>query len=109
MSVYYSGLIILLANIQYYPTHDLATQDSKLAKEGLKLLSHTIDVQQDEDLKGVLHVLQGLDVIADKAIQHFHAHPDETPASPDQFEGTYGRMPLDLFNTAVDDDAFVSG
>jgi hypothetical protein len=108
MSVYFSGLIILLANIQYFPTHDLATQDSKLAKDGMKLLAHTVDRQQDEDLKGVLHILQGLDTIADKIIEHFREHPNETPANPTPFQGPYPHVPLDMFNAAISDSAFVS-
>ncbi|KAI0134482.1 fungal-specific transcription factor domain-containing protein [Xylariales sp. AK1849] len=104
MGAYFSGLVILLANILYFPTHELVMQDRKLANDGMKLLAHTTLAKQDEHFVHMDAILRGLEIIADKALGHYQMHPDETPDPPANVQGNYPQPPLDLFGEDLGND-----
>ncbi|KAI1875208.1 hypothetical protein JX265_004266 [Neoarthrinium moseri] len=89
----FSGVIILLANCQYYPRNDFVLQDQKLAKDGIKIITLTFKVRQDYDkLEQCLCVLRGLEAVAEKTIDWYQSHPDEIPYPPYSADNTYQPM-----------------
>ncbi|KAH6655749.1 fungal-specific transcription factor domain-containing protein [Truncatella angustata] len=82
MGSYFSGIIVLLANCQYYPTDEQAREDHKLAKDGAKLLLQLVNTHQDDDVIQIMSVLENLESIAEKAINHYQGHPEFTPYPP---------------------------
>ncbi|KAK9782792.1 putative Fungal-specific transcription factor domain-containing protein [Seiridium cardinale] len=82
MGAYFSGIIILLANCQYYPTNELARQDLKLAQDGTKLLAELTHLNQDDQLNQMMSVLNNLEAIASRSIDHYQSHPDAPPQPP---------------------------
>jgi hypothetical protein len=83
-----------LANISYFPTHEMAIPDHKLAEDGMKLLEHTIHRHQDGQSSDVTSILRGVECIARQAMNYYATHPDVTPDVPASIQGTYAQVPL---------------
>lgn len=84
IGAYYSGIIILLANCQYYPAHDTAKEDHGLAQNGIKLLKRLSHVKSNDGLLRTMSILDDLDIIAGKAIEHYSGLPDVSDPVPAQ-------------------------
>lgn len=102
MGAYFSGIVILLANCQYYPTHEMARQDHKLARDGMKLLQHLIQIKQDDQFDRGLGVLSDLDLIASQAISHYQGNAVIAPKPPLLAQESYS-MSDDFFNLIGDE------
>jgi hypothetical protein len=86
---YFSAIIILLANCQYYPLHEQARQDHALGANGRKHLSSLVLLNNDEQIGRVMSVLNDLESIAEKAINHYQRHPDLEPLLPTVTQASY--------------------
>ncbi|KAK6082841.1 hypothetical protein SCUP234_04165 [Seiridium cupressi] len=100
MGAYFSGIIILLANCQYYPTNELARQDLKLAQDGTKLLAELTHSKQDDQLDQMMSVLSNLEAIASISIDHYQSHPDAPPQPPLLAQEIYS-LPEDFGNDII--------
>jgi hypothetical protein len=89
MGAYFSGVIILLANCQYYPTDKMARQDHEQATDGMKVLAQLVFLKHDKQFDRMASVLNNLESIAIQAIDHYQGHPDIPPAPPPLAEEDY--------------------
>lgn len=89
MGAYYSGIIILLANCQYYPTDELASEDHRLAKDGIKLLKHLSRIKVNDQLLKSMSILDDLEIVANKAIEHYGGLPETSQPAPISAQETY--------------------
>ncbi|ETS81652.1 hypothetical protein PFICI_06654 [Pestalotiopsis fici W106-1] len=109
MGAYYSGIIILLANCQYYPSHEMANEDHELAKDGIKLLKHFAHIKVNDQLLKAMSILDDLEIIASKAVEHYGGLPEASQPTPISAQETYS-ITHDIFgnglfeNLAVDID-----
>lgn len=95
---YFSALIILLANCQYFPTGDFLVQDLKIAKEGVQQLSRTVKSKEDKHLDQLMGVLHSLEKVVDKTVGYYQKNPEATPYPP---QGTpYFSSPGTLIDTS---------
>lgn len=96
---YFSGIIILLANCQYYPNHELARPDHKLAKRAIELLVQLLTLKNDDQVNRIMSVLDDLETIAGKAISHYQGHPETVPLPPTWSQAAYS-ISSDFFRDA---------
>ncbi|CAJ2503211.1 Uu.00g106050.m01.CDS01 [Anthostomella pinea] len=61
---YFSALVFLMANLSYFPAHELAEQDRKLAKSSLAQLEKYFDRKGFESYRHLKTVLHGLESMA---------------------------------------------
>ncbi|KAK8120744.1 hypothetical protein PG999_004864 [Apiospora kogelbergensis] len=73
--VLFSALVILLVNITYEPGHALVTKDRQLAAEGAALFKGILNTKGDTTIKGLVSVLRGLELAADKWTGYYELDP----------------------------------
>ncbi|KAH8670971.1 fungal-specific transcription factor domain-containing protein [Xylariales sp. PMI_506] len=103
---YFTGLVILLVNCQYFPTNESMEEDRMLAKDGVKLLAKFTRLRRDDKFDALMDVLYGLEKIADKLSLHFKMHPNDIPPAPihaqmaETQRGTYNELGTNLAGNA---------
>ncbi|KAK7943736.1 transcriptional regulator [Apiospora aurea] len=71
----FSALVILLVNITYEPGHERASQDRQLAATGAAFLKGALAEKGDTASMGLIGVLRGLELAADKWTGYYAMDP----------------------------------
>ncbi|KAK8085260.1 fungal specific transcription factor domain-containing protein [Apiospora hydei] len=106
----FSALVIMLVNITYEPGHERALQDRQLAATGAAFLKAVLAGKGDTASMGLISVLRGLELAADKWTGYYAMDPSSLrPPLPAKGHDLFGNGILMMGASSSSSDSLLGG